>query len=474
MLFLLAALPSESLGPIAILVMGVLVVVGLIAVVRLHAFFALMLGAIFTGIVAAAFGPDGQGLAAAVNAVMGDFGAIAGRVAFPIAMAAVIGISLMESGAADKIVRRFLAVFGEGKGALALLLSSFLLSAPVFVDTVFMLLLPLARAMSERTGGKNYLLYVLCIGAGGSVSNGLVPPAPGALVVAEMLHLDLGMTILFGMTFGLLPALGALAMARWFNARQTVPVRPLVGGSAAPMASTADLPESALPGLFAAITPVVLPIILMASGSVLALVRAGAEPDGWTQATGFFGNKNIALLVGAVAAVWVCARQRGTTWRDVGATLGRPLEVAGVIILITSAGAAFGATIKNAGVGAAVEGLVGQNSLNFVVLAWLMAAFIRAAQGSATVATITAISIVLSIAPVSEFGVHPFYVFAASGLGSKFLPWMNDSGFWVFSRLGGLTPPEMLRSWTILASLVSVLGLAEIWIASTIWPNLPF
>jgi len=145
-----------------------------------------------------------------------------------------------------------------------------------------------------------------------------------------------------------------------------------------------------------------------------------------------------------------------------------------VIILITAAGGAYGAMIRNAGVGDSVRALAGDQAVNYVLLAWSLAAVIRIAQGSATVAMITSASIMLSIAGPAGFGVHPFYVFLAIGYGATVLSWMNDSGFWVISRLGGLTEGETLRSWTMLLTVISIVGLIQVLVAAAIWPNLPW
>jgi GntP family gluconate:H+ symporter len=153
--------------------------------------------------------------------------------------------------------------------------------------------------------------------------------------------------------------------------------------------------------------------------------------------------------------------------------LGAPLETAGVIILIIAAGGAYGAMIKNAGVGDQVRSLAGEHSINYVLLAWLIAAVLRAAQGSATVATIAAIGIMQSIAGSGGYGVHPIYILIAIGFGSKFLAWMNDAGFWVICRLGGLTQEETLRSWTPTVSIISLVGLVEVLVVSRIFPAPP-
>jgi GntP family gluconate:H+ symporter len=464
-----------SLPPLLVVALSVVCVVAAVAVVRLNAFFALMLAALFAGL-ATALGKLGDDrFVKAVESVMTELGSMVGKLGFTIALASVIGMCLMESGAADKIIRRFMAVLGESHAAFALLAGGFLLAAPVFVDTVVMLLLPLARALSLRTG-KNYLLYVIAIAVGAAVTNGLVPPAPGPLFVAEALglHAHLGIVIVAGFVLGVIPALSGLALAGWFNARIDVPVRPTQGSSLESLKIVAERSEAELPGFAISIAPVLLPVLFIAASSSLEFVRSYVSPE-VAQWVIFLGNKNVALLIGAVIALIVYAREKKIGWRSVGKTLGPPLETAGVIILVVSAGGAFGAMIKNTGIGDSVRAWAGGGTINYVLLGWTVAAFLRAVQGSATVATITATGILLAIAgKPSGFGVHPLYVLAGVGFGSKFLAWMNDAGFWVLCRLGGLTQGETLRSWTIVVSAVSLIGLIEVLIVSAIFPQLPF
>src|SRR5580692_8337997 len=291
------------LGPVSIVALSVAFIVAAIVALRLHAFFALIIAAAFVSLMTAAGQTGDHRFVQAIESVMTEFGAAAGRIGFTIAAAAVIGMCLMESGAADKIIRRFIAVFGESRAAVALLAGGFILSAPVFFETVMMLMLPLARALGLRTG-KDYLLYALVICAGSAITNGIVPPAPGPLFVAETLKLDLGKVILAGIACGVLPALGALVLARWFNARMPVPVRPTPGSTLESLAAVAARPESELPGFWASVVPVLLPILLIAAASFLTLVRSHVPPAA-AQLLEFLGDKNVALLLGAIMAVVV-------------------------------------------------------------------------------------------------------------------------------------------------------------------------
>jgi GntP family gluconate:H+ symporter len=336
---------------------------------------------------------------------------------------------------------------------------------------VMLLLLPIARAVSFRTG-RNCLLFILAVGAGAIITNGTVPPAPGPLMVAEAFKLNLGLVIAAGFAFGVLPGAIALAGAKAFDRRMPIALRPTPGVSLEALGATAGRPETALPGFWVSVAPVLVPFLLIGAASFLAIPRLPLPlPTSAAAAVEFFGDKNIALGLGAVIALSVHARQARLGWRGIGPLLAGPLEMAGVIILIISAGNAYGEMVKRAGLGGAVRDLAGGHALNFVLLGWGFCALLRVAQGSATVAMITAASIVQSIAGPAGFGVHPLYVMLAIGYGSKFLPWMNDAGFWLVTRVGGITVGEALRSWSILACIISLIGLAEVFIVSSLWPH---
>jgi GntP family gluconate:H+ symporter len=468
----MSALPLGIwLDPLGIVGLSIVFIVVAVAVFRLHAFFSLLLAATLVALLIAPEHGGTQRFSQAIDAVMTEFGSTAGKLGCSIALAAVIGIALMESGAADKIVRRLIGVLGETRAALALCGCSFLLAGPVFVDTVFMLMLPIARALALRTG-RDFALYVMAIGAGGVVANGVIPPAPGPLFVSEALKLSVGNAIIAGFVFGLLPALGGLLVAGWLNRRLSIPVRPLSIAGQAQGPTVHDLPESELPGFWISIAPVIVPLALIAVDATISLTSS-LRP-GVAALVHFLGNKNVALFLGAIVALGLQARQKKIGWRKAASLFGPPLETAGIIILIVAAGGAYGAMIKHAGVGERIRELAGGNPLNPVLLAWTVTALIRGAQGSATVATIAGAGIMMSVAGHGGFGVHPIYVFLAIGFGSKCLPWMNDAGFWIVSRMSGLTQGEMLRSWSPVLTLISILGLIEVLIASTVWPQLPF
>ena len=490
---LLAAAAADTWPFVVLLASMATVIVGVL-VLRLHPFLALVTAALLAGGMAEGLPPDprhpdkGQ-LVRAVELTAEGLGRTAGGVAIVIAMATIISMALTESGAADKVVRRFLAVCGDRPTgvSLAIVIATYLLSIPIFFDSMFMLMVPVAMALAIRTGG-HFTLYVLSICAGGTVTHALTIPHPGPIFTAENLGIDVGLSIWIGIVAGVIPVLAGWVAARWLDQRTPVPVRDTGSVSLADARTIMDRPESELPSLFAALLPILLPILLITVASVVDVMRQGAarNPAGWAAAgitalggggqfgrivavIEFIGNKNVALVIGAVLALAVLARQKRLPFAAVSRMTGPPLETAGVIILITAAGGAFGFMLTQAGVARAVEGWVASNQgVDIVLLGYAVALVFRIAQGSATVAMQMASVTCMGLLPAIE--CHPIYLFLAIGFGATGFSWMNDSGFWVVSRLAGFSERETLRTWTPLLTAISLTGIVLTLIASRLMP----
>ena len=474
---------ATSMWPFAVLGICLGAIILLITVFRVHAFLALTLAAMLAGLLAhklpgeygtlpeADRAKERSHWIVAIEQTATELGVTAGKIAIVIAFASVISLCLMESGAADKVVRRFIRVFGQERAGTAIAISSYILSIPIFFDTFFMLLQPLARALRVRTG-KDYLLYLMAICGGGVVTHSLMAPHPGPLAMAETLKIDLGITIIFGLLIGIIPTMCGWYVAKRINARLVIPLRETSGGSLAEMQSLVDKPESELPGFFSSIAPVILPIFLISLASTFAAFKGlKTSSPGLYHFVEFIGNRNVALLIGMAAAVALLMRQKRMSIARVAELMSGPFDTAGTIILITSAGGAFGLMLKNAGVGEAIQGLVAGHEVNLILLAWSVAAVIRVAQGSATVAMLTTAAMLV---PIMSTGTglpfHPVYIFGAIGFGAMICSWMNDSGFWVVSRLSGMTEKETLRSWTVVLTVNSCAGLLMCLLLSKLLP----
>ena len=484
-MFTLAAAPV-SYWPFAVLAICVAFIIIAIGKLRLHPFLALVLAALLAGLLTDKESWDivqKNGATKAMPALLGavemvskGLGDAARDIAISIALAAIIGMCLMESGGADKVVRRFLAFFGEKRAGWALLWSTFILSAPIFFDTMFMLMLPLAMALRMRTG-KDYTLYLMAICCGGTITHSMTVPHPGPVAVVETLKMSVGESVVGGMVIGAIVSFLGFLVSKWLNNRTEIPLRETGAVKLSDLKAISEKPESELPSFFWSITPVLLPIILISLTTVFELAHTGAASGaGWGVAmvnalggqhgfesvrawVDFIGHKNIALIIGAVISMVVLARQRGFGFKKLEELAHSPMETACMIIMITSAGGAFGYALRSAGVGDAVAALAQDYSLNLVFLGWLVAAVVRVAQGSATVAMLTAASIMAPMVVDANLGFHPLYLFTAIGFGAMFFSWMNDSGFWVVNRLSGMTEKETLRTWSVQLTADSVIGL---------------
>lgn len=498
--FFAQAAESMSYWPLGILLISVAFILVSIIKLKLHPFLALTFAAILTGLLAGDLPgmthenvglfkdrvelketPDdtGNDLLLAVKWSFLGFGNTAGGIGFIVALAAIIGVCMLGSGAADRVVRWLLSVFGEDRAGIVLLLSGFLLSIPVFFDTVFFLLIPLARALSLRTG-KSYTLFVMAMAGAGAITHSMVPPTPGPLMIADGLKLDLGVAMMAGLAASILPAWLVLYLARKFDEKYDLPMREASGASTSELKTIVEKKDSELPNLFMAALPVAMPVVLISLVSILKLVAkdivSGQE---WFKYLEFFGSPNIAMLLAAIAAVYTLAAQLikdskvsdGGLMSTVSKAMEDPLQTAGVIILITGAGGAFGGMIRMAGVGETIEGLATSYNISLILLAWGATAVVRIAQGSATVAMITGVGLMSSvIGDGSSLPYHSLYIFLAIGFGSITLSWMNDSGFWVVQRLSGFTEKETLKTWSVMLTAISLLGLIQIMIFSTLFP----
>jgi GntP family gluconate:H+ symporter len=487
MLLLAVGFSSSPYWPFLVLAVSVTFVILAISVFRFHAFLALIGAALLAGVMSASLPPDVKDLdkgkwLRAVELTTEGFGKTAGDISLVIGMATLIGMSMMNSGAADKVVRRFLGVFGEKRSAVAMLVSTYLLSIPIFFDTMFMLMAPLAMALTLRTKG-NFTLYVLAVCIAGVTTHSMTVPHPGPNAMVSSLQIDLGASLYAGILVGALAVALAWPIIRRVAARTPVPLRETPHTPISSLHAALDKPGSELPGFLSSILPVVLPILLISLASfwTVALKSASkgtawaafAQADWFRQAgyaIEFTGNKNIALIIGTAVALWLMVSQSKISGSKLSDMMGPPLETAGVIILITAAGGAFGFMLRNAGVGEAIRAATAGHGINLLLLGWLVALIIRIAQGSATVAMLTTAAMMEPL--LGDLTCHRMYLFLAIGFGAFACSWMNDSGFWVVSRLSGFTEKETLRTWTVSLTIVSIIGLLLTLGMAAVWPGL--
>ena len=383
-----------------------------------------------------------------------------------IALAALIGQCMMESGAADKIVRVFVRLLGVERVSLSMLSSSGVLAIPVFFDTVFYLMVPLARAMRIRTG-KNYLLYIMAVAAGGTVAHSLVPPTPGPLAMAANLDIDLGVMIIAGIIFAIPTMTAGWLFAVYRNRHVDIPFRETPGMSIADLKKLADAEDKDLPGFFHSLLPIALPVVLITS---FTMARAIDETSRFAEITAFLGNPNFALLLSTAVSMHLLAKYRGYSLRELAGTVETAFMSGGLIILITAGGGAFGGMLKEAGVGDTLGGLADKFQISLLVLSFLVSVLFKVAQGSGTVAMMTTSAIMADLVTGNPLGHHIVYIALAIGSGSLVGSWMNDSGFWVFAKMSGLTEAEALKTWTPLLAVLGLTGFVATLIGAMLVP----
>jgi len=500
------------MDPLIILLIGMAVVIGGVLWLRLHAFMALIGGALVVGLLATPdaikesvmndtriekdilkqatnrLGQDDPNLTnlvqelhktkakhmaaqSVISRVTGAFGKACGSLGILIAMAAIIGKCLLESGGAERIIRSALGLLGEKRAPLAFTGSGFLLGTPVFFDTVFYLMIPLGKALAMRFR-ENYGLYIMTIVAGATMAHSLVPPTPGPLFVAVQLDVELGMMILMGLVVGSVACATGYVYAKFVNVHDKwqVPLRDSADLPLAKLEEIAQRDNKSLPSPGLALLPVLLPIVLIGGNTILQKLIA-APPVGLAYFLGLVGDKNIALIIAAAVGLGLLAMQKRGDKQALFDSVQSALASGGVVILITAAGASFGSMLQQTNIAARIGGLAADfeiTGLLLLPLAFFVTAVVRTAQGSATVSMITSVGIFTGMAATLPF--HPVYLALAIGCGSKPFPWMNDSGFWVINRMSGMTIRESIRSVSFLMTVMAIDGLVAVMLLAWLFP----
>jgi GntP family gluconate:H+ symporter len=404
------------------------------------------------------------------------FGTTCGKIGILIALAAIIGTCLLDSGAAERIVITIRSALGDRRASPALVASGFIMGIPVFFDTVFYLLIPLAKSLRARIG-KNYLLYVMSIIVGATMAHSLVPPTPGPLFVAGELGVSVGLMMLGGLAVGSLAACAGYGYSLWANQRWDIPLRDLE--AQAVQTEDRQVHETRMPPFWAALLPILLPVLLLGGKTVFDMawgdVPTDQVPEWLARCTPILetiGEKNFALALATLVAMFLLVRAKGWREHTVRVAIQDALTSGGLIILITASGGALGHVLRQTNIAVAVEDLVPSAGSGIALLftAFTLTMVVRVAQGSATVAMITGAGIVAPIAASTVLPYHPLYLALAVGCGSKPLPWMNDSGFWVVGRMSGMTPSETLKTFTVGLTVMGLVGFGVVIVGALLFP----
>ncbi|RME94139.1 MAG: gluconate transporter [Bacteroidetes bacterium] len=416
---------------------------------RLHAFLALLLAAIFCGLLAGMPGLD------IVETITKGMGGTLGFVATIIGLGAILGGVLEHSGGTQALAQWLLHKLGEERASLAFVLAGFLVAIPVFFDVAFILLVPMLYALGRKTA-RSLLFFGIPLLAGLATTHAFIPPTPGPIAVADILTADLGWVIALGFVVGLPTVLVA---GLWWGK---------YCGERYHCAAPAFSPEEGTdkpPPIALLLLLILLPITLILANTLTKmLVDQGNWPaNAFTDSVQFLGHPYVALLLACLLALYFLGVSRGVSAGDLQALATRALLPAGTIILITGAGGVYKQMLVNSGAGQQLASLLLTWPIWPPVLAFLLAGLVRVLQGSATVAMITAAGLLAPVLTLYEMSAPQLALVVLSiAAGGSTLSHVNDSGFWLVKEYLGMDESTTLRTWTLMTLWLSLTALAVI------------
>lgn len=428
----------------------------LVIVLRMQAFVALLV----VSFVAAILGKVPP--SAVADAITEGMGNTLGYIAVVIGVGTMLGEMIQASGGASKIASTIIRVFGERKSQWALALIGIIVATPVFFEVGLIIFIPLVYNLARRTG-KSLLYYGIPLVAGMAVAHACIPPTPGPVAVSSIIGADLGWVIFFGVLAGApAAAIGGVFFGNHIAGRIHVPVPEALERS------EDDAEGRKTPGFLMVVSLIALPLalILMNTAGKIILEEGSALLE-WVS---FVGHPFTALTAALLLAFYFLGVRLGFSADEVQRIATRSMEPVGMIILLTGAGGVFAHILVETGIGAALTEMMAATQLPVLLFGFLIAAVIRVAQGSATMAMVASAGL---LAPIVQSGDYSEPMLGALVIavacGATVLSHVNDSGFWLVNQLMGMTEAQTLRSWTVMATIVGVVGLAVVLLAAGVW-----
>ncbi|MBI3667009.1 MAG: gluconate transporter [Acidobacteria bacterium] len=446
-------------GPalVALTLLAIALLLFLILVLRLHAFLSLLISSMALG------AASGMPLLKVLKSIQAGFGDALGFIAVVVGLGAIIGRFIEVSGGGQALADRLLKVFGRDRAAWAVLAASFLLGLPIFFEVGFIILVPIVWNLGRETR-RSLLFYGMPMIAALTTTHALIPPHPAPSAAAQLLGADLGRTILYGVAFGVpMAVLGGMIYGGWIAKRIFVPVPESMSRPAS------QAPAEGSPGpppVGSVVAALLLPVGFIFAASISELVLAPALL--LRQVLGFFGHPFTALMVAALFAMVFLGLRRGFSRAQIATFSTDCLAPTASLLLIMGGGGAFKQVIVDSGVGTYAGELLARSHVSPLIVAYVIAASLRIAQGSATVAIITAAGI---LAPMVKGlpGYSPEILVMATAAGGTILSHVNDAGFWLVKEYFGMTVPDTLRSWTAMKVLISLFGFSCVLLAQALF-----
>lgn len=429
--------------PLIIIAFGVLMLLILMLPLRVNGFIALILVALSVGVL------EGMPVMEVIKSIKNGVGGTLGSLALIMGFGAMLGKLLADCGGAQRIATTLIAIFGDKKIQWAVTLTGFIVGFALFYEVGFVLLLPLILTIAA-TLGISPLYIGIPMAAALSVTHGFLPPHPGPTAIAQIFKADMGKTLLYGTIIGIPtvilagPILTKLPFIRAIN-------HPVEEG----LYSTKTFTEQQMPSFCVSLFTALIPVILM---SIRAISEMTLNNGHWfLPYVEFFGDPVIATLISVLIAIFTFGLLRGRSMSDINTSLVDSIKIIAMMLLIIGGGGAFKQVLVDSGVKVYIEQMMHESTISPIVMAWLIAALLRLALGSATVAALTAGGIVFPL--IASTGVSPELMVIATGAGSVVFSHVNDPGFWLFKEYFNLSITETLKSWSLLETVISVSGL---------------
>jgi GntP family gluconate:H+ symporter len=424
---------------------AVIALIVLITRFRVHPFVALVSVSLAMGAAA------GMPLEGVVKAFQDGVGGALGFIAVVVGLGTMLGKIMAESGAAARIAETLIRLFGERRVHWAIMIVAFIVGTPVFFQVGFVLLIPLVFTVARRTGMSLVKIGIPLV-AGLSVVHGLLPPHPAAMLAVGTFQADVGLTILYGLLVGFpTAALAGPIYATWIAPRIVLPADN-------PMAAQLEgTVAEEMPGFGISVFTVMIPVLLMllaSASDVMIEVTNRLRPM-----LRFVGHPIVSLLIALLFSFWSLGRVRRFNREQLLRFCNDCLAPTATILLVIGAGGGFNQVLVQSGVGRAIADIARELHASPLIVAWTVAALIRVATGSATVAMTTAAGIAAPLALATP-GTSPELMVLAAGAGSLVLSHVNDAGFWLIKEFFNMTVPQTLRTWTVAETIVGFAGLA--------------
>ncbi|KIX91879.1 gluconate permease [Staphylococcus microti] len=437
--------------PIIGVVIGVALLLFLIMGLKLNTFIALIITSMVTGII---LGMPIDQVVATVEKGMGD---TLGHIAIIFGLGAILGKLLSDGGGATKIADTLIVTFGTKHVTWAMIIASFIIGISLFLEVAFVLLIPLVFTLAKRMDIPR-LQVGLPMTAAIAVTHGFLPPHPGPVAISEAINANVGYVLMYGIIIGI-PL--AIIVGGTFPAmaRKLAPSAFDKVNEAAVDNDVNELKVTTLPSFGVSLLTALLPVILMIIATIVQLVTGheDGKASGLEGFIYFIGSSSTAMLIAVLFAIYTMGIRQQRSMNNIMDSVTAAITPIAMLLLIIGGGGTFKQILIDGGVGDAISNIFSDTNMSPIVLAWLAAALLRLALGSTTVSAISSVGIVLPMLQSSD--VNLALVVLAIGAGSIFCSHVNDAGFWMFKEYFGLSMKETFLTWTLLESILSVLGL---------------